>query len=232
MLVIGGTRGTGLEIVGRLQRDGYRVRVLARDPAAAREKLSPQVEIVPGDITRSDTLSKALKGADHVIFTAGVTKRPAGEALMKATNYDGVRNTLAAAKQAGFQGRFLYMTTIGVTRASFAGFLLNLVKRNTMKWRCLAEDEIRRSGFDYTIIRAGVLTNDPGGQRAVEVAQADYPLAFRFKICRADVAEVFVQALAHPSTRRTTFDVVWGRGSGPNDWDLLFDALKPDTPVS
>jgi uncharacterized protein YbjT (DUF2867 family) len=228
VLVIGGTRGTGYLIVNRLQQEGYQVRVLARNEVQAREKLGPAVEIVEGDITKPETLPGALKGMDHMIFTAGVTQRPAGEAVMKATNFDGIRNTLAAARASGFAGRFLYMTTIGVTKSSLAGTILNLVKRNTMKWRKLAEDEIRNSGFDYTIIRAGVLTDSPGGQRAVEVGQKEYPLAFQYKISRADVAEVFVQALRHPSTRRTTFDVVWAREPQRPEWDALFSELRPD----
>lgn len=36
-LVIGGTAGAGREIVKRLLRDGYRVRVMSRHPDAARE---------------------------------------------------------------------------------------------------------------------------------------------------------------------------------------------------
>jgi uncharacterized protein YbjT (DUF2867 family) len=228
VLVIGGTRGTGLLIVKRLLEEGYGVRVLARSGGQAREKLSPSVEVVEGDITKPESLTATMEDVDHIIFTAGVTHRPAGEAVMKATNYDGMRNTLTAARAAGFEGRFLYMTTLGVTKSSLAGTILNLVKRNTMKWRRLAEGEIRKSGIDYAIIRAGVLTNDPGGQRAVEIGQKELPLAFGCKISRADVAEVFVQALKHPGTRRTTFDVVWGSGPQNGGWEQGFGQLEPD----
>ncbi len=219
VLVIGGTRGTGYLIVNLLPRDGYRVRTLARKGADAKEKLGPAVEIVEGDITKLESLPGAMQDVDHIIFTAGVTQRPADEPLVRATNYEGVKNTLAAARDAGFNGRFLYMTTLGVTKSSPAATLLNLVIRNTTK---------RRSGLDYTVIRAGILTNSPGGQRAIEVSQDDYPLAFNYRISRADVAEVFVQALKHPITRRTTFDVVWARGSQRKGWDTLFGQLKPD----
>ena len=144
----------------------------------------------------------------------------------------GVKNTLAAAKDAGFNGRFLYMTSIGVTKSSLAATLLNLVKRNTLKWRKVAEDEIRRSGLQYTIIRAGFLTNGLGGGRAVEVSQSEYSLAFKHRISRADVAEVFVKALKHPSTRRTTFEIVWARGGRPQGWDVQFGELTPDAPLT
>lgn len=228
VLVIGGTRGTGFQVVQRLQREGFRVRALARNAARARETLDPAVEIVEGDITKPESLPPAITGADHLIFTAGVTRRPAPEALVRAINYDGLKHTLAAARQAGFAGRFLYMTTLGVTKPSLAAAFLDLMIRHTLRWRRQTEAEIRRSGFDYTIIRAGLLTNSPAGQRAVAIGQEQYPLAFRYRLSRADAAEAIVQALKHPNTRRATFDLVGTSGPPQNDWDALFQPLRPD----
>src|SRR6266481_291159 len=228
VFVIGATQGTGYLIVNVLLRDGYQVRALARNKAKAKGKLSSAVDIVVGDITKPNTLTNAIKDVDHIIFTAGVTQRPASERLIIATEYEGVRNALAAPRDAGFAGRFLYMTSIGVAKSSLGAMLLNLVKGNTLKWRKLAEEEIRRSGFDYTIIRAGFLTNSPGGRRAIEVSQRDYPLGFKYRISRADVAEVFIQALKHPITRRTTFEVVRAKRGRRERWDIRFGQLAPD----
>src|SRR5213594_1734192 len=147
VLVIGATQGTGYLIVNLLLRDGYRVRALARNEAKAKEKLSSPVEVVVGDITKLNTLPTAMKDVDHIMFTAGVTQRPASERLIIATEYEGVKNTLAAARNARFTGRFLYMTSIGVAKPSLGATLLNLVKGNKLKWRKLAEEEIRRSGL-------------------------------------------------------------------------------------
>jgi uncharacterized protein YbjT (DUF2867 family) len=228
ILVIGGTRGTGLQIVQRLLRGGYSVRVLARNAARARETLDAAVEIVEGDITKPDSLPGAMKDMDQILFTAGVTGGRVGEPWVRAVTYDGIRNTLAAAKDAGFRGRFLYMSTVGVTTPSPAAAFLNLIKQNILHWRKRAEEEIRSSGIDYTIIRAGMLTNDPAGRRAIEIGQDGYPLAFKYRISRADVAEVFVEALRHPETRRARFNVVGVTGSPREEWRLLLSALKQD----
>jgi len=228
VLVIGATQGTGYLIANRLLRDGYRVRALARNEAKAKEKLRSPVEIGVGDITKPNNLPRAMKDVDHIVFTAGVTQRPASERQIIATEYQGVKNTLAAARDARFTGRFLYMTSIGVAISSLGAILLNLVKGNTLKWRKLAEEEIRRSGFDYTIIRAGFLTNSPAGRRAIEISQREYPLGFKYRISRSDVAEVFIQALKHPRTRRTTFEVVRARGGRGQGWDVQFGQLTPD----
>jgi uncharacterized protein YbjT (DUF2867 family) len=229
VLVIGATRGTGTEIVSRLRRDGYAVRALARTPSSARRTLGEAVEIIEGDVTKPATLSPAVAGASHVIFTAGVTKRPASERSIIAVEYDGVRNTLAAAKAVGFEGRFLYMTTIGVTRYSIESIGLNLIKGRTMTWRRRAEEAIRASGIDYTIVRCGVLTNS-AGEHVVELSQKVHRMSFFRRISRNAVAEIFVQALHHPSSRRATLEASWSTGP-PETWDTLFSRIHPDAPA-
>ncbi len=185
------------------------------------------MEIAQGDVTRPETLAPAMREVRHVIFTAGVTKRPASQRSIVAVEYEGVRNTLAAARQVGVSGRFLYMTAIGVTRHSFESIALNLIKGRTLVWRRRAEDEIRGSGVDYTIIRCGVLRNTPPGRHAIEISQLNKPMALWRRIGRADAAEVFVQALQHPATRGTTFDALWSCRRGPTEWDRLFSRLRP-----
>ncbi len=59
VVVIGGTRGTGLLIAQRLQRQGVPVRILARNPERARARLGPTFPIIAGDITQPDTIPRA-----------------------------------------------------------------------------------------------------------------------------------------------------------------------------
>jgi|RhiMetdeSRZDD1v2_1073273.scaffolds.fasta_scaffold343926_2 uncharacterized protein YbjT (DUF2867 family) len=229
VLVVGGTRGTGLLIARLLLRRGHLVRVLARDPARAASQLGPQVDVVAGDLTKPATLSPAVRGTSHIVFTAGVhSGRYAPETLVRATDYQGVLDTLAAARSTGFAGRFVYLNSIGITTPSLAASLMNLLKRNTLVWRRRVEGEIRASGLDYTIIRVGFLTNGTAGQRAVMVTQDALPLAPRYRIARADAAEAFVEALHHQQASRTTFEIVSGNGRR-EDWNTLFSRLRPDT---
>jgi len=231
VLVVGGTRGTGLLIVRLLHERGYKVRVLARDPARASAELGSAFEVVAGDLTKADTLPPALRDVDHIIFTAGAPSgRYAPESLVKATDYEGVIDTLAAGQSAGFRGRFVYLNTLGINTPSLAGFLINLLKRNALVWRRRVEDRIRSSGLDYTIIRVGFLLNRPGDEHAVNVSQGALPLAFRNRIARTDVAEAFVEAMQHPGASRATFEIVWGKGPRREGWSALFEKLKPDQP--
>ena len=210
VLVVGATRGTGFLVARLLLQRGHRVRALARDPVRGAAVLGSDVEVVAGDVTKPETLTGAVQGVDHVIFTAGVAVGMRRERTIIATEYRGVLNTLDALKSAGFRGRFLYMTSIGVTQPSVAAAFLNLIKGNTLRWRARAEEAIRESGVDYTIVRAGILVNGPAGRRAIEVHKEPLPLSPKYKIARADVAAAIVDALQRPDASRTTFDVVWG----------------------
>jgi uncharacterized protein YbjT (DUF2867 family) len=231
VLVVGGTRGVGLLIARLLIQRGYSVRVLARDPAKAAADLGPAFEVLAGDLTKANTLRPAACDVEHIIFTAGAPSgRYAPESLVKATDYDGVIYTLAAARRAGLPGRFVYLNTIGIRTPSPAGFLINLLKRNTLLWRRRVENEIRSSGLDYTIIRVGFLLDRLGGDRAINVSQGALPLALSSRIARADVAETFVEAMEHPRASRTTFEIVWGGGPRQQRLNQLLERLRPDRP--
>ncbi len=229
ILIIGGTRGTGLLIARLLHGQGATIRVLARDPARARIALGPNIDVFQGDLTKIDTLRPVVAGVRDIIFTAGCRSgRPASEGRIKAIEYDGVVHTLAQARGAGFGGRFLYMTASGVTSTSLLSVGLNAYKGNTLVWRRRAERAIRESDIDYTIIRAGVLLNRPEGRRPIRLTQEPLALSFRNRIARADVARVFAAALGEPNASRATFEVVWARQQPSEPWSTLLKRLKSD----
>jgi uncharacterized protein YbjT (DUF2867 family) len=229
ILVIGGTRGTGLLIARLLHRNGQRVRVLARDRERALALFDPSVQVVNGDVTKPETLRPAIKGAQHIIFTAGCRSGyPVREPQVKAVEYEGVLNALATACECQSAGRFLYMNSSGLTAPSFFATCLNLWKGNTLVWRRRVEEQIRASGLDYTIIRTGVLLNRPGGRHRIDVTQQPLPLSFRYRIARADVAELFVAVLEHPRVSCATFEAVWGQRGQPEPLPSLLNAVLPD----
>jgi uncharacterized protein YbjT (DUF2867 family) len=126
---------------------------LARDPDRAARLLEREIEIVRGDLTRPETLLPAVDGVDHIIFTAGAPSgRYAPERLVRQTDYQGVLDTLAAARHTRFHGRFLYMNSIGIKTHSVSAWLINLLKRSTLVWRRKVEEELRTSGVNYTIL--------------------------------------------------------------------------------
>ncbi|MFQ5574744.1 MAG: NAD(P)H-binding protein [Terriglobia bacterium] len=229
VLVVGGTRGTGLEITRLLVASGYGVRASSRDPGS--NSLVPGgVELVQADVTDSRSLEPVVADVDHVVCTVGVTKKLASESEIRTTEYDGVANLIAATKNAGLPGRFMYMNSIGVKRHSAAAALLNTVKGNTLVWRGRAEEALRQCGLRYTIVRAGFLNDDPGGVRAVELRQDNLPLRRRYRISREDVAQVFSAALGVPQTEGATLDAVWAGGKNTRRGNI-FGAVRRDATI-
>jgi NAD(P)-dependent dehydrogenase (short-subunit alcohol dehydrogenase family) len=66
ILVIGETGTIGRQVVSRLAASGAQVRAMARNPGAAR--FAPQVEVVRGDVTLTETLDGCLNGVDGVFL--------------------------------------------------------------------------------------------------------------------------------------------------------------------
>ena len=229
VLVIGGSRGTGLLIARLLLQHGKAVRVLARDPIAAGSRLGSSGDIVRGDLTDPESLASAMRGVAHIVFTAGVRSgRLVRERTVRRIEFEGMLNTIEATRASGFTGRFLYMNSSGTGSRSFWARALNFYKGNTLEWRARAEAAIRNSQLAYAIIRTGVLLNSRGGRHEIGLTQKPLPLSPKYRIARADVAEVFAAALDHPKVVRTTFEIAW-QGRPELRWRDALDTLKPDS---
>jgi uncharacterized protein YbjT (DUF2867 family) len=71
ILVLGGTGMLGAPVVRQLAKDGFAVRLMARDAAKANELFTDGVEIFEGDVTDQDALSRCLAGSDGVHISVG-----------------------------------------------------------------------------------------------------------------------------------------------------------------
>ena len=157
ILVIGGTRGTGLLIARLLHQSGQRVRVLARVREHALTLFDPAVEIVEGNLTRSRRLPAGLgRSAPHHFYRGNSQRLPGARASPpRRSIYDGMCNTLAPhARNPLCRAVPLHDFKRWHSSVVFSARCLNLWKGNTLVWRHRAEDEIRASGLNYTIIRS------------------------------------------------------------------------------
>jgi hypothetical protein len=148
--------------------------------------------------------------------------------VVKKTEYEGIVSTLAAAQAQGFMGRFVYMTSIGTTEPSLFATSLNIWKGNTLVWRRHAEEAIRSSGVDYTVVRSAFLLNRPAGHHEICLTQRDRPLNLREVISRSDVAEALVTALFDSHASRATFEVSWCGKPRRTTWPDLLAHVHPD----
>ncbi len=227
ILLIGATAGTGYEVARALLAARQPIRVLARNPEKARKLFGQtSAEVIVSDLTApNEAFYRAFQGVETIVFTAGVPAGFAKENQIQAVDYGGVVAALEAAKKAGFRGRFVYLTTTGLHHRTFLIRLLNFVKTNLIHWRLEAERAIRASGIPYTIVRAGILTNGPAGQKPIRVSQEDLPVRLSTQISRADVASVLLTIAQTESARNGAYSVVWG-GDGHSVTEQLAQVIR------
>ncbi len=220
ILIAGATGGVGQQLVGKLMAQNQVVRVLARDPAQARELFGDGLPVIEGDASEPISLPQAMIGARAVICTIRA-KAPAGENSPEKVDYEGVRNLITAARNASI-GRFVLVSSLGVTHPDYP---MNNFGR-VLEWKLKGENVLRTSGLNYTILRPGELTDDPGGMTALRIGQGDHISGGQ--ISRSDVAALCLTALDDITTFHTTFEMIAEPGDPPQDLRDLFAALKTD----
>ena len=224
VLVVGATGSIGRLVVEEAVKNGHIVRALARDPGTAR-RLFHEVEVVPGDLTRPDTLAAAFEGVDAVVFTHG--SDGSGKIGAERVDYGGVRNVLAAL--GGRSVRIALMTAIGVTNRE------GDYNRRTEShdWKRRGERLVRSSGLPYTIVRPGWFDYNTADEHRLVLLQGDRRHAGNSSdgvIARRQIAEVLVASLTSEKALRKSFELVATRGPAQQDLDAEFARLDADPP--
>ena len=111
-LVTGATGLVGSHIAERLVADGWTVRALVRDPARAKWLDRAGVALHPGDTLDSATFRHAAAGNDVVFHAAAAITPRGGWEAYRATNIEGTRNAVEAARGAG--ARLLHVSSVAV----------------------------------------------------------------------------------------------------------------------
>lgn len=175
------------------------VRTLSYAPAL--EELGAEVRELDIEQAGPEEYAAALQGADAVVFAAG--GGPDGKIERKRTvDLGGSLGSIAGARALGIR-RFLQISAIGVDAP--------LPDDAQAVWKAYVEAKrdadkaLRASGLDWTILRPGGLTDDPGTGR---VALA--PDLERGEVPRADVAAVLAAALDDDRTIGAQWELVGG----------------------
>lgn len=201
VLVIGASRGIGLKAVETLLAKGHEVRALARH-AHDIPVSDPRLEKVDGDALDPAMVRAALAGVDAVIQSLGVAFGP--EMVLKGTTLfsKSTRVLVDAMAKTGVK-RLIAVTGLGAGDSrGHGGFLYDavvfpLVLKRVYDDKDIAEQIIRKSKLDWTIVRPGVLTDAPasGGYRVLVE-----PSSWRGgSIARADVADFLVRQVSDQS---------------------------------
>jgi NAD(P)-dependent dehydrogenase (short-subunit alcohol dehydrogenase family) len=225
--VIGATRGTGLAAMQQLIGAGRPAVAVVRSVEKARGLFGDKATLVYGDVTRPETLAEAIDPDwAGIVFTVDITGGIAGRGMfasrekIRAVMYGGLVNTVEACRQRGFKGRLVLLSTIGLTQPSTGMKILNWVKPGLRDHSIDKGEYLKKSGLDWTVVRAGILNDKPAGQHALVITAQDRPLEMRYQIARADLARVMLACVTDPAVGKREFSVFWGDAGHDGDEQL------------
>jgi uncharacterized protein YbjT (DUF2867 family) len=148
-----------------------------------------------------DEVAEILEGADAVVFAAGAGPG-SGAARKETVDKDASVLAADAAEQAGVT-RFVQVSAIGLDRAddpdvdeTFAVYL---------RAKAAADDHLTGTDLAWTIVRPGLLTDDPGTGKVTLGESVGGGV-----VTRDDVAAVLVAVLDHPETAGKVYELVGG----------------------
>jgi putative NADH-flavin reductase len=197
VLVIGASKGIGLETVKQALEAGHQVRALARSAPRIPIRHS-QLEKMKGNALDRATVESALDGIDAVIQTLGISGGP-GILFKPIRLFSESTRILVAAMEAKPVRRLICVTGLGAGNSRGKGNLLynaviGLILVRVYDDKTLQERIIRNSTLDWVIARPGVLTNKARtGRYRVLTDPRDWHTGF---ISRADVADFLVKQIA------------------------------------
>jgi uncharacterized protein YbjT (DUF2867 family) len=196
--IVGGHGKIAMHLHPLLRKNGHHVRGIIRNPEQAVDLQIAGAEPVICDIEQEDDISDAVGDADLVLFAAGAG--PGSGADRKWTvDRDGAIKLIKAAKKMEIN-RYIMISAMGLDEPRGTE-----VFQTYQKAKAEADDALRKSGLDYTIVKPGRLTDHPGTGK-VSLA----PDLERGEIPREDVARVLSEIINYPELSGLTLDLVSG----------------------
>jgi uncharacterized protein YbjT (DUF2867 family) len=152
VFLTGATGFVGRNMIPRLLAEGHAVRALVRGRPGERTRLlqgfrhEGDFQYVPGDVITSAGLDQGMQECDAIIHLVGIIVEK-GMNTFDAVHHIGTRNVIEAAKRARVK-RLVHMSALGVRENGVAEY-------QRSKWE--GEEEVRRSGIVYCILRPSLI---------------------------------------------------------------------------
>lgn len=199
VFIAGANGQIGQHLLRELAESDHEARALVRHPDQGPElqKLGA-TETVLGDLEQD--CSEAMRGCDAVIFTAGSGPHTGPDKTIDV-DQDGAIRLVDTARTMGIK-RFIMVSSMGAGAPEKGPEKL----RHYLQAKHNADEHLKSSGLNFTIVRPGRLTDDEGtGKVAVSAGLENFG-----QIPRQDVARVLLAVLDSDNTENRLFDVVSG----------------------
>jgi uncharacterized protein YbjT (DUF2867 family) len=204
VVIAGGHGQIALRLERLLAGRGDEVVGIIRKPEQADDLRAAGAEPVVCDLESAsvEEVARHLESADAAVFAAGAG--PSSGIARKETVDQAAAVLFADAAEAAGVRRYLVISSMGADREPPEG--TDPVFAAYLRAKAAADADIRaRDGLDWTILRPGSLTNDPGTGR-VTLAES----TGRGEVPRDDVAAVLAALLTEPGTARRTLELISG----------------------
>ena len=118
ILVTGATGYVGHSLALALAQRGNHVHILVRNSKSSFIPQHPNIYVFSGDITKKETIARAMQGCEKVFHAAALVQHCASNpSIFYDINVEGTRNVLDAALQLDVQ-KFIFTSTCGVIGSS------------------------------------------------------------------------------------------------------------------
>lgn len=191
IVIIGGHGKVALHLARLLADRGDEATSVIRNPDQSSdvEQAGGAPLVLDVESADVDEMAEAFSGADAVVWSAGAGGGNADRTY--AVDRDAAQRAIDAASQAGVR-RFVMVSWIGSTPD-------HGIDRDDPFFayadaKLAADDHLRASDLDWTILGPGTLTLDPPTGRITTAPQG------KAEVSRADVAAVVAAALVQPAT--------------------------------
>ncbi|MFE6845587.1 SDR family oxidoreductase [Streptomyces sp. NPDC057686] len=202
IVIAGGHGQIALRLERLLAARGYEVAGIIRDPGQGDDLREAGAEPVLCDLESASVehVAGILQGADVAVFAAGAGPG-SGVARKFSVDRDAAVLFADAAERAGVR-RFLMVSSMGADAHHEGDDVFDVYLRAKGE----ADDHLRtRLGLEWTILRPGSLTNDPGTGRVRLEAWTG-----RGAVPRDDVAAVLAELVDTPATAGLTLELIEG----------------------
>ena len=208
LLIIGGTGGTGKELIKQALEQGHSLTVLARNPGKLKI-VHPNLSVIKGNVLDYNKVQEVVAGQDAVLSALGHKR------FFIKTNIlsEGTKNIIQAMERHNVK-RFICITSLGISDSRFklglyyTLFVIPFIVFFYFLDKAKQEKLIRSTMLDWTIVRPGQLIN--GKRRGIYKHGANVGNYILTKmISRADVAHFILSQLNDKSYLHKTPGVTY-----------------------
>lgn len=206
VLIVGANGQVGKHLVSFIQgHKDLEAKVMIRKEEQASYFNDLGADTVVVDLEEDvNAIAKAAEGVDAIVFTAGSGPNTGADKTI-LVDLDGAVKTMKAAEEAGVK-RFVMISSFDTTREAIQSAPSSFAPYVAAKH--YADEWLKTTDLDYTIIHPGALTNDEGIGKVNAASKVE-----RNEIPREDVASVIVSTLENNATIGKEFQVVTGTNS-------------------